>query len=246
MFFYFMLFSLLVVIGLILALSPELVGLPSYLGTQGIAKALKSIPRMFLSFWSLAVFVYSLQLSTTLIPNEMSERSIVPILSRPLSRVQFLAGKWIGLFAFVCLCIGMGKIVETIYSLSLGMKPQLSILTSIAFCQDLVNSLKLPALGLALTAFLSGGVGLVWAFLISVVVMYRPERFLDHSWAAVRAFAYACSIAFPISVQGSRFTSAGAENNLFLQCAVLSENILLLVGLFLLSALIFLRRDLRV
>lgn len=244
-FFYLLLFCLGVVLASMLALSPELLGASAFMGNQGIAKFLKSIPRIFLSFWSLAVFVYSLQLSTTILPNEISERSNTAILSRPISRVQFLAGKWLGLFAFVCLCISLGKVAEVVHSLSLGMRPAFTSVAALAFFQDLVSSCMMPALGLALTAILPAGAGLVWTFLISVVFVYHPERFIEHSWASVRWFAQVCSVAFPISMQGSRYSSGGAESNLLIHAAVLGENVLVILALFLLSALAFLRRDLR-
>lgn len=97
-------------------------------------------------------------LGTSLVHKEMDKRTLYVVLTKPVTRFQFLAGKYLGLMATLTLMVALmglmllglmvavGHLDGKIFAVLAAQWMQLSLLTALAFCFSCVTSGVLAAL----------------------------------------------------------------------------------------------------
>lgn len=97
-------------------------------------------------------------LGTSLVHKEMDKRTLYVVLTKPVTRFQFLAGKYLGLMATLTLMVALMGLLLTglmiavghldghLYAVLAAQWMQLSLITALAFCFSCVTSGVLAAL----------------------------------------------------------------------------------------------------
>lgn len=97
-------------------------------------------------------------LGTSLVHKEMDRRTLYVVLSKPISRFEFLIGKYIGLVATLTVMVlgmglgmgllmwGLGHFDAQVFALVAALWMQLGLVTAIAFCFSTVTSGVLSAI----------------------------------------------------------------------------------------------------
>jgi ABC-type transport system involved in multi-copper enzyme maturation permease subunit len=97
-------------------------------------------------------------LGTSLVHKELDRKTIYIVLSKPISRFQFLAGKYLGLMATLgavtaIISAGIGAVMLLVgssdlrlFALCLALWVQLALVTAIAFCFSTITNATLSAL----------------------------------------------------------------------------------------------------
>lgn len=93
----------LAIVGSLFILSAQTIGL---LGAKGIEVFLKDLTVTVLGLFSTVIAVLT---SVRLIPEELKQKTLYPLLSRPITRLDFVLGKWLGAvlvswIGFLALC----------------------------------------------------------------------------------------------------------------------------------------------
>ena len=81
------------------------VGVAAILGAASIGDQIKFVKDFSLMAISLFGVVIAIVLGVNLLQKELGRRTILNILSKPVARWEFLAGKFMGLFATLCLVV---------------------------------------------------------------------------------------------------------------------------------------------
>jgi ABC-type transport system involved in multi-copper enzyme maturation permease subunit len=97
-------------------------------------------------------------LGTSLVHKELDKRTIYIVLSKPITRFQFLIGKYLGLMGTLAavvavISLGMGVVMVVVghadphvFALCVALWVQLGVVTAIAFCFSTITSGMLSAL----------------------------------------------------------------------------------------------------
>ena len=73
-----------------------------------VAQLSGKLMTIVLGVWSYAAMVLGAILGAAVVPNELKSKTIVTVLSRPVSRGEFLLGKWLGVATFVLIYLLVG------------------------------------------------------------------------------------------------------------------------------------------
>ncbi|MDB5096146.1 MAG: putative transport system, permease component [Cyanobacteria bacterium RYN_339] len=131
-------------------------------------------------------------LGTSLVHKELDRRTIYIVLSKPITRFQFLAGKYLGLMAtlgavvaIISAGIGIvmllvGRFDVHVFALCLALWVQLALLTAIAFCFSTITNAALSALYTVGLYIVGQNVLLIREFADSEVRLSKLNYYVGH------------------------------------------------------------------
>ena len=122
-----------------------------------------------LDTWSTLCIALAMFLGASVISGEISGKTIVTVLARPIRRWEFLIGKWIGVQAFALLSLILGLVVSLGLARYLGADFEPRILY-ISLAQTAVAVSLYSALAIALGTLVTPGV----AGALAVLVAFLP------------------------------------------------------------------------
>jgi ABC-type transport system involved in multi-copper enzyme maturation permease subunit len=93
-----------------------LVGVSVFFGTVTIGERARVVKDFGLFSLSILTALYAVIAGSTLLHKELARKTVYNILSRPISRWQFLAGKFFGLFFTVAAMLGLMSITFTLFT----------------------------------------------------------------------------------------------------------------------------------
>jgi len=184
-----------VLLCLLAALCTTLLSLDIF-GLGGVVTFIKDIG--LLAIWIL-VWILTLNLSVRQLPREESQGTIFPLLAKPISRLELIAGKWLGCWSaagFAALCF---------YALLAGVAafqggPFVPLVLAQSFLLHLVVVAILAALGILLSTRLNSDAASTLAYLASgacyLVIPQIPIAFAALSGLR-RDLLLACYFAAP-------------------------------------------------
>lgn len=200
-----------------------------------------------LGIWRTAAFFLALFLGAIGISGEISSRTIVHILSRPIERWVYLLGRWIGLliFLWVFFLTGVGASLIFIAALHVSY----TSLIWLGFLQNLIELTFYSGVGLAFSVFmppvLAGGCALMLTVLPGIL-----HGLLEHPnfvWRTLANCAYYLAPAEdPDNLIEQSFTKELLNIPYAMHVQVMLENLLYVVAVLVIAAFIFKRREVRV
>ena len=131
----------------VIAIGSNFFDLPQHEGPESVVvNVLRSIKSWSLGTMTLFSVVLSIVATALLLPKDIEDRTLYTILAKPVPRIDYLAGKLLGvlLLVFVSLALmdGLMTVVLQIRS-SLVLEQQLAMAQSLGWPQEAINSLKL-------------------------------------------------------------------------------------------------------
>ena len=132
-------------------------------------------------------------LGTSLVHKELDKRTVYIVLAKPTTRLEFLAGKYLGLMATIALMVALMALILTalmlalgsfnaeVYALCLAFYVELGFVTALAFLFATMTSATLAAL-YAACLFLIGHAGhLIRAFADTEVTLNKVNYYGGHA-----------------------------------------------------------------
>lgn len=195
-------------------------------------------------FWGLLLGVY---LGAVALSAEIRNRTIVPVLSRPVGRMTFFFAKWVGTVVFLTVFVGAGAVVGIGMMLYWELRP--SLLFGFGVAEIFLELAIVSSVGLALSSVvhpvLSGG-GALLLFTLGDLTQFlsgHPSRLASFVVAAGRYLSPAGS---PVDFLQSGIVKGVLEPDYGLYLSVLAENAGYAVAAVLTGALVFRFREIRV
>ena len=200
-----------------------------------------------LGIWSNAAYFLALFLGAIGISAEISSKTIVHILSRPIERWVYLLGRWIGLliflYGFFLVGVAAALFFATVFHVS--YTPMLWL----GLTQNLIDLTFYGGVGLAFSVFmppvLAGGCALMLGILPNLVsqAMHHPNPILRS--LAVLTY-YVAPAHAPDDLVAQSFSKEMLTSAYGINLQVMTENLLYAVSVLIIAALIFRRREVRV
>lgn len=206
-----------------------------------VAQLSAKLMTIVLGVWSYAATVLGAILGAALVPNELKSKTIVTVLSRPVSRGEFLLGKWLGVVAFVLLYLLVGVIAACGLAayFAIGLTP----LFWLAVAAMAINCVLVSGTSVVLGAFFPKGVASIVALILPAVGSIA-ESFRDGSFGLVADVVYHVAPAvMPVSLLDASFTTQMLDPQYALYGAVLAENLLYAGAVLLIGTQLFSRTE---
>jgi len=244
---YIVLFLAIVVVGIIASESAFL-RMATVSGEKEMAASMAAqTVRQVLGIWRSAAFFLALFLGAIGISGEISSRTIVHILSRPVERWVYLLGRWLGLLIFLWGFFLVGVAAALIFAAVFHV-PYTPVIW-LGFAQDLAELTFYSGVGLAFSVFmppvLAGGCALMLTVLPAMLhnAMQNPNVVL-HSLALLAY--YIAPAQQPDDLIAQSFNKEMLNASYALNLQVMTENLLYVIFVLIIAALIFKRREVQV
>jgi ABC-type transport system involved in multi-copper enzyme maturation permease subunit len=176
------------VFGLVILAGSFVVG-PLSLGEQ-----LRITQDIGLAAISILCFLIAILIGTGIVYKEIEKRTIYTVLSKPVSRWQFIVGKFVGLSATVTLLAAMMAAVLLIVSWVAGGPPDLQVLSAVLLTW--MELLLLTALSIMMSTLCSPILGAIFTLLLyfightSADLKELASRFGSESVKLISGFLY--------------------------------------------------------
>jgi ABC-type transport system involved in multi-copper enzyme maturation permease subunit len=204
------------------------------------------IVQQILGIWSFAGLFLALFLGAIGISSEISTRTIVHVLSRPVERWVYILGRWSGTLIFLWgfLFVGIFAALLVAFWLSVPYTPVLWV--SFAEMYVTLTFFSGVALGFSvlMPPVLAGSASLLLAMLPSIAhgATHHP------SWAyripALIAY-YIGPAKMPVDLVEESFSKAQLHTDYWLFFRVLGENLFYVIAILILATALFRRREIR-
>lgn len=232
---------LVVMAGALLLVLADLEGY-GLLPSEGLAREVRvrtSGASDLLELWAGAAAIAGLFLGATAVSSDLRSRTLEAVLTRPVPRPVYLAGRWLGIQVLVLTLLAAGLCGSSVLLRlpSLDPSPALWVgLAQMALTTMLMTTLAL-VFGIVLRPAVAGISALLLTSLPSVLLPY-----LDHSEPILRWGARAAYFLGPAVGQdrliANAFTEALLEPSFRLPMLVMVENLLYMVAAFILGCLL--------
>jgi ABC-type transport system involved in multi-copper enzyme maturation permease subunit len=146
----------------VIAIASNFFDLPQHEGPESVgANVLRSIKSWSLGAMTLFSVVLSIVATALLLPKDVEDRTLYTILAKPVPRIDYLAGKLLGvmLLVFVSLVL-MDILMVTVLQIrtSIVVAQQAEMATALGWPQDAIDSLRAETLASGPNASLQGAV----------------------------------------------------------------------------------------
>jgi ABC-type transport system involved in multi-copper enzyme maturation permease subunit len=214
--------------------------------TEMMATIGQDVVKMVIGIWNFAAFFLAFFLGAIGISSEVSAKTIVHVMSRPVQRWIYLLGRWLGILMFLWLFLLIG--IAGALIISLWLKVSFAPTLWLAFAQMYVRATFCSgvALGFSVLAppVLAGALAFLLLILPDVAHSAINDPRLLHRVPALIAY-YLGPAQMPVNLSDESFAKAQLHADYFLYLRVLGENLLYAVAVMLLAAFLFHRREIR-
>ncbi len=154
-----------------------LIGIASAFGSVSIGDSIKFVKDFALTGLSLFGVTATVVLGVTMVHNELQRRTIYNVLSKPVSRAEFLAGKYLGLMAtLLAMLLGMGTVVMIVVA-ALASKPDWSLVPAVLAMTTEIAILAAVAVFFSTVVVTPALAGL---FTVATFIAGRSSGWLSH------------------------------------------------------------------
>jgi len=200
----------------------------------------------FLGIWQAATMFLAVFLGAVGISSEVTAKTLVNILSRPVDRAAYLTGRWLGTVIF----LWAFQILGMLLALLLTRVFDVHFVSSLwfGFVNMFVDSLFLSGVSLGLSVvmppILAGGFSIFLQILPGIA-----KNSTQHPRWILRGLAnaayYLSPATMPVDLIEESFTKELLHPNYGLYSRVLAENMLYAIAVFVLACAVFARREVR-
>jgi ABC-type transport system involved in multi-copper enzyme maturation permease subunit len=234
-------------VGIAMGSQMALLRLAGNVGETGISASIRSgFVSNGLELWYVAALGLSVFLGAAGMSSEITAKTIVNVLSRPVDRTTYLFGRWLGvvIFLWVFLLVGILLALAVAHTFDVRFVPTLWV----GFAEMFVETLLISGMSLGLSVlmhpFLAGA--------LTILVQMLPEFIADATrnpqWAvrfsAIAAYYVAPSV-MPGDLVAESFTKQMLQPDYALYYQVLAENFLYALVFFTLACAVFTHRELK-
>lgn len=200
-----------------------------------------------LQTWDSAAMFLALFLGAIAISSEISGKTIVHVMSRPVERWIYLLGRWFGVLIFLWLFLAIGIVGALLISLWLGVPITPTLL--FAFLEMFVSATFYSGVALGLSVFLPSMLAGILSLLLSLLPLITESSIHDPRWLrrvpALLGY-YLGPAKPPARLLTESFNKESLNTTYSVYLYVFVENILYVGAILILAALVFRRRELRV
>jgi ABC-type transport system involved in multi-copper enzyme maturation permease subunit len=205
-----------------------------------------SFVRNTLGMWSSGGMFLALFLGAIGISSEIHAKTIVHVLSRPVERSAYLAGRWLGILSFLTVfqLLGIALALLVAWIFNVGFTPTLWL----GLAEILVGIFFLSGVSLSLSVVMPALPAGACAMILSIAPELVGKMTNDPRWylKAPAYFAYYLGPAdMPIDLVGESFSKQALNPDYALYTQVLIENLVYTLVVFTLAAALFSRKELR-
>ena len=223
------------------------VNMASEAGEAEIASSFRTDTVMhILGVWEFAVGVLALYLGAIALSSEITGKTLVNVLSRPVEAATYLTGRWIGTLGFLWgfQAIGIVLAVIVTFAFKVPHTPGLWLACAAMFVAAFYFSGVSLGLSVMMPPALAGVITLFLTFLPSMV-----EDTLEHPRWIARTLSYAGyylgPAEMPVDLTAQSFSKELLHPAYGLYGRVLGENLLYTVVVFAIGCAVFARREMR-
>jgi ABC-type transport system involved in multi-copper enzyme maturation permease subunit len=217
----------------------------------GEAEMIVQIGNYFMStvigVWDFAALFLAFFLGAIAVPSEISARTIVHVMSRPVKRWVYLLGRWLGILIFLWLFLSIG--IVGALAISLWQHVAFAPTLWLAFAEMYVRATLYSGLALGLSVVTPPMLAGVLAFLLSLLpnivggLIKHPRP-----WYRIPALIgyYVGPARMPVNLVEESFAKDRLHADYSLYVRVLGENIFYVIAVLMVATFFFRRRELRV
>ena len=215
--------------------------------TQILARFGVELMQGILGIWNFAGLFLALFLGAIGVSSEISAKTIVHIMSRPVERWVYLLGRWLGLliFLYVFLLVGLAGALLVSLWLNVSFAPTLWM----AFAEIYVTATFYSGVALGFSVFVPPVLAGTLTFLLSILPGIVHDAIHDPRWLhrvpALLGY-YLGPARMPVDLMAESFAKERLHTDYWLYLRVLGENIFYVIAVLVLAAFFFRRRELRV
>ena len=205
-----------------------------------------NIVQTALGVWSFAAVVLALFLGAGGISSEVTAKTIVHVLSRPVQRAAYLAGRWLGtlifLWAFQLLGILLALVIIRVFDV------HFSPIFWAGCAEMLVDAVFLSGISLSLSVCLPPVLAGGCAFLLSIASTFIGSTWQHPQWL-LRQLANMAYYLLPAEMPEDLISESLRKDllhpNFTLYFQVMGENLLYTLAIFAVACAVFAHRELR-
>ncbi|CAN5877203.1 hypothetical protein BH11VER1_BH11VER1_20230 [soil metagenome] len=205
-----------------------------------------NLARQALGLWDFAAVVLALFLGAVGISSEVTAKTIVHVLSRPVQRAAYLAGRWLGtlvfLWAFQLLGILLALLIMRVFDV------HFSPIFWAGCAEMLVNAVFLSGISLSLSVCLPPVLAGGCAYLLSIASTFLGSTWSHPQWF-LRQLANIAFYILPAQMPEDLISESLGKDllhpNFALYFQVMGENLLYTLAIFAVACAVFARRELR-
>jgi len=211
--------------------------------TQVAERMSAGLLSQLLGFWRFAAMLMGVSLGARAVSEEVRSKTIVTVLARPVTRTEFLFGKFLGIQTFIAAVVALGIVGGCAMAWNFGIS--LPLLFWFAAAEMFVDALLPCAVSIALGAFIPRGVAMIAALCLRSMGSFA-KLFMNASFGVIASAIYYLSpAAMPIGLLDASFGKHLLEPQYGLYAAVLTENLLYTGAVILLAALLLSHREVK-
>jgi ABC-type transport system involved in multi-copper enzyme maturation permease subunit len=203
--------------------------------------------QMIVGFWNFAALFLALFLGAIGVSSEISARTIVHVMSRPVKRWVYLLGRWLGILIFLYLFLLVGMAGALLVSVWLNI-PFASTLW-LAFAENYVMATFYSGVALGFSVVMPPMLAGILALLVSILPSIAQNAIHDPRWLhripALVAY-YLGPAQMPVNLMAESFAKERLHTDYWLYLRVLGENIFYVVAVLVVATFVFRRREIRV
>jgi ABC-type transport system involved in multi-copper enzyme maturation permease subunit len=214
---------------------------------QMIVEIANAFMNTILGVWDFAAFFLAFFLGAIAVSSEISSRTIVHVMSRPVNRWVYLLGRWLGILIFLWLFLSIGIVGALAFSLWLHIPfaPTLWL----AFAEMYARTTLYSGLALGFSVVTPPMLAGMLAFLLSILPSIASDPIKDpRPWYRIPALVgyYLGPARMPVNLLEESFAKERLHTDYSLYLRVLGENISYVIAVFIAATFFFRRRELRV
>lgn len=215
--------------------------------TQVLIKVGTQLIQGILQTWNVAAIFLAIFLGAIGVSAEISAKTVVHVMSRPVERWVYLLGRWFGILMFLWLFLLLGVCGALLTSawLHVPFAPTLWL----GFAEMYVSAVFYSGVALGLSIILPPVAAGALTFLLSILPDILESAIRDPRWLhRIPALVgyYLGPAKMPVSLIAESFSKERVDADYWLYVRVLGENLLYVVAALILANFVFRRRELRV
>lgn len=239
---YFLLFLLVLIIA---AVGSQIYDISAQVGDgQSLLAKKADVLAQTMWIWSNFTIYFAIIFASSSIYNEINSKNIVGVLAKPLSRGEYLVGRWFGVAAFFALFIFVGTAFVLAFMLLWGIPITFLFVSGIIYQVGVV--FVYSALAFTLSLFIPPIVGGGITFLL-FIFRSQFEMLMESSIAWIQGLGYFLFYGSPAIVKEDLIKYGILDNllkpNYGLYWSTIAENFLYSSLLIFLAVLLFKRKD---
>lgn len=245
-FYIVLLLALLIIIGI--SSQMFFMRMASRAGETAIITAMgREIMQGILGVWDFAAFFLALFLGAIAVSAEVSAKTIVHVMSRPVKRWVYLFGRWLGVLIFLVGFLTIG--IAGALGISVWLHVPFASTLWLAIADIYVRAIFFSGIALAFSVLVPPVLAAALAVLVSALPAIAGDAIHDPRWLhripALIGY-YIGPAQMPVNLMADTFAKERLHTDYALYLRVLAENLWYTIAVFVIATILFRRRELRV